>query len=126
MEDLYFTYIKIQPVAKNALVCKSWYMRLKFKLREKKIQYYDSKIYELIISKLYSNARIYMERYYDIVLYQFMETIINDNSIRDIIKKNMIEYQKTFNAFYNKYQSLQCSSIELNIADEYKKLLNYL
>ena len=126
MEDLYFTYIKIQPVAKNAFVCKSWYMRLKFKLREKKIQYYDTKIYELIISKLYSNARIYMERYYDILLYQFMQTIINDNSIRDIIKKNMIEYQKTFNAFYNKYQSLQCSSIELNIADEYKKLLNFL
>jgi hypothetical protein len=127
--DLYFTYIRIRATAKNALVCKHWHVALKYKLKEKKIQHYDTKIYEIIINKLYSaserEAQLCMQRYFDNILRQLMMNIINDKNIKDIIKKNMIEYYKTFISFYNKYRSLSSSSIELQIAEEYKNLLGY-
>jgi hypothetical protein len=124
LSDLYFTHIKIQANVKNALVCKCWNTHLKFKLREKKVQYYDTKIYELIISKLYSNHRIYTQKYYDILLHELMKTIANENTIKAIIKKNMIEYKKTFELFHDKYHSVGCCNIELHIAAEYQKLLD--
>jgi hypothetical protein len=127
--DLYFTHIRIRATAKNALVCKHWHVALKYKLKEKKIQHYDTKIYEIIINKIYSaserEAQLCTQRYFDNLLCQLMMNIINDKNIKDIINKNMEEYYKTFVGFYNKYRSLSCSSIELQIAEEYKNLLGY-
>lgn len=120
LSDLYFTHIKIHSIPKNALVCKSWYLHLMLNLREKKIRHYDTMIYEIIINKLYSDTS-FMQPYYDKLLYQLMIAVINDDKIKGIIKKNMLEYHKTFNIFYDKYSS----SVELLIADEYKKLLKY-
>jgi hypothetical protein len=120
LSDLYFTHIRINSIPRNALVCKSWYLHLKFKLREKKIKYYDTKIYEIVINNVYS-FDILNAKYYDELLRQLMTAIINDDKIKHIIKKNMIEYHNTFAALYHKYNS----NIELLIADEYKKLIDY-
>jgi len=127
--DLYFTHIRIRATAKNALVCKHWHENLKCKLKEKKIQHYDSKIYEIIIMKLYESSerkqQLFTQKYFDNLLHQLMTNIINDKNIKAIIKNNMTEYYQTFIGFYNKYRSLSCSSIELQIAEEYKCLLQY-
>lgn len=122
--DLFFTYIKIRATRQNALVCKSWYKTLSYKLRQQKIQYYDKKIYDTIVAKLYDtdtsiyrsqDIQSFSKHYYDTLLHNIMQTIIHDNSL-SIIKKNMIEYYNTFHILYLQYD-------DMNIAEEYNRLL---
>ena len=124
--DLYFTYIKIQPTVQNALVCKHWHNTLKYNLREKKIRHYDTRLYETILGKVYTNTKIYQtlniiefsKKYYDTLIDTIMQKIIRDKTISDIIRKNMIEYYNIFIIFYTKYDDY-----DINIAKEYRQLL---
>lgn len=130
-DDLYFTRIKISSNLKNALVCKKWYMSLKSKLREAKIQHYDRKLYDAIMNKVYTNTKMTItfniialsNEYYTLLVHNIMMSILKDNMISLIMKKNIIEYYKAFAAIYEKYQVLHYCDIDMNIAEEYKNIL---
>ena len=141
-DDLYFSYIKINPSYKNCLVCKKWHNNLKEILKIRKADFYENLLDDLIKSKCYYEYDEYDEyiRYdeydndvnnkilynaYNKMIDNTIELIVNDN-IRDIFKNKLIIKYNNISILYSKYNGIIYNIVDSSIAKEqkeYKRIL---
>lgn len=144
MNDLYFTHIKIAPIYRNTIVCRNWYNNTKVSLWDKKIEFYDLQLFNLINSKcacyirykyVYDkeglidreniddgNNKLFINSY-DNLINALMNNIVVDLKFKkDMCDKMKDSYNKT-KELYNSYMTHLYNFTDRDIAEEYKRLL---
>jgi len=144
VNELFFTFIKINYEYNNLLVCKYWYNNIIKHIKKKKEKFYDMHLYNTIHNKymyiLYnsidsivtnigidSNDRVIVNAYNNIIC-NIMKEIIRDDDIKDNIMNCIIETYKKLSiliTFYNIIPGLvnNTNYTEKYMADEYSNIL---
>jgi hypothetical protein len=106
LADLIGNTITLEPNLKNALVCKMWYKHLKKGLDKKKVCYYDEKIYNLVVNKVYyktsknecklledNETIMFTDTIYSKMLAKIIKNVLKEcEYIQNTVKEHMIYY----------------------------------
>lgn len=144
MDDLYFINIKIQPTYINSIVCKDWYNKTKDSLKNKKIEFFDLQLYNLLNNKCAcyirykytydidglidrvniddGNNKLFINAYNNLI-HSLMEKIIKDLDIKMIIRSKIIDKYRKMMGLYKKYKLFVYNFTDRDIAEEYKMIL---
>lgn len=128
LNDLFFTYIKINFTYTNSLVNKYWYDNIKKYLKTKKIEFYNDYLYNIISNKCYykSIGDNIFSNSYDNIMKKILNDILYDSILYSKIKDNIIEkYYRLIN-IYDKYDTIFYRIghiVEKSVAEQYKQIL---
>ena len=134
--------MKLEHNLTNALVCKEWFNHIKDGLYERKRMYYDRRIYNLIVNKIYYkhdrdddsadkgwrkiDIILYNNTLYNKMLNKLMRIVSKEkNKLYFDIRMNMLEYYETFLTFSRKFKDHSYhNNMDIDIANEYGYLLS--
>lgn len=144
MDDLYFIHIKISNTYTNSIVCRNWYNKIKCYLKDKKIEFLDLQLYNLLNSKCAcyirykytydndgfidreniddGNNKLFINAY-DKLIHSLMDDITRDIDIKMIIGRKMMQHYMKMIGLYKKYKLFVYNFTDRDIAEEYKVLL---
>lgn len=128
LNDLFFSYIKINFTYTNSLVCKYWHENINPYLKTRKAEFFYDYLFNMISNKCYYdsiNDTIFSDSYSNIIA-KIIKDIKCDAILQLKLKDKIIErYYKIVN-IYNKYDSVLYKFghiIEKSVAEEYKSIL---
>lgn len=128
LNDLFFSYIKINFTYTNSLVCKYWHENINPYLKTRKADFFYDYLFIMISNKCYYfsiNDTIFSDSYSNIIA-KIIKDIKYDAILQLKLKDKIIKRYYNIVNIYNKYDYVLYKFghiIEKSLAEEYKNII---